>query len=219
MIKEIRNIILRDVRTGARSGGSWAQGMLFFILFMVLTAFALGPEQSSRSVGAVALVWLAACLASQLSLERLFADDIANGMLEYWRADNHGLSTYVLGKFIAQWILAFAPILLLSPLGAIMLGAPIQMIPVLFVSLLIGGPALISFGAMASALTANVRGTGLLIVLISGPLLASPLIFGVGSAQAGQILSSDLKILGAISLLSIVLCPFISALALKVHLE
>jgi heme exporter protein B len=219
MNSDIGRIFIRDLRLAGRAGGSWAQAAIFFILFMMLAAFALGSEQASRSMFAPALVWLAVCLSSQLSLEQLFARDLDDGTLDCWLADDHSMIDYVIGKFLGQWMTTFLPVLFLAPLAAMMLGAKPDYLPTLLLSLLVGGPALVFFGGMASALSANIRGSGLLIVLLSGPLLASPLIFGVDAAQAGILLSPALKILGAISLASSVFCPLVSAMALKVHLE
>ncbi len=219
MTPAITGLIGREIRKASRSGGSWAQGSVFFILFTVLAAFALGPEQEFRANLAPALVWLAASLASQLSLDRLFAEDLHDGTLECWFVDGQSLVEFSIGKFISHWLVVFTPILILSPLAALMLGAPVSVLALTFISLAIGGPALVFMGGMVSALTANLRGSGLLIVLISGPLLAAPLIFGVGAVQIADIASSELKILGAISLGAMVIAPVIATLALKVHLE
>ncbi|PHR62381.1 MAG: hypothetical protein COA47_04005 [Robiginitomaculum sp.] len=219
MIREVTQIIVRDLNIARYSGGSWSQGAIFFVLFTLLAAFALGPEQAARANMAPALIWLAATLSSQLALGHMFTGDLGNGMLDCWKTSNRHISSFVIGKFITHWALVFGPILLMAPLGALMLGAPVSTLAPLLVSLLIGGPALILFGGMAAALTANTKGNGLLVVLLSGPLLASPLIFGVGAVQAELINTIDLKILGAISLAASVLCPIISIAALKVHLE
>jgi len=219
MMNQLKLIVFRDLLLATRSGGNWVQGSIFFILFIMLAAFSLGPDQAERGFIAPALVWLAVTFASQLSLGQLFSEDLNDGSLECWVTDNRSLSVYVIGKLFSHWISNFAPILLLSPFAAVMLGADTSSVPILMISLLVGGPAMVLIGAMASALTANLRGAGLLIVLISGPLLASPLIFGVGAVQAGVINSVAMKLLGAISLFSLVLSPVIARLALKIHLE
>ncbi|MBL4597227.1 MAG: heme exporter protein CcmB [Robiginitomaculum sp.] len=219
MIGDFTDILCRDLLAARRSGGHWAHGAVFFVMFIMLVAFALGPQQSDRALIASALVWLAACLASQLSLAHLFAPDLRDGTLDCWVSDGRSVVSFVLGKCTAHWILVFIPILLLAPFGALMLGAPIADLLALVLSLVIGGPALILLGGLASALCANLRGGGMLIVLISGPLLAPPLIFGVGAAEAGLEAMALLKILGAISLAAAVFGSFISALALKTHLE
>lgn len=219
MIRELSLILIRGWQLAQRTGGSWTQGSIFFILFIMLAAFSLGPEQAQRANIAPALVWLAATLASQLTLDRLFTEDLADGTLENWVAQNRSVTGFVIGKVASHWLFAFSPVLLLAPLAAIMLGTPTEKLLLLIMSLIIGGPALVLFGAMAAALTANLRGSGLLVVLLSGPLLASPLIFGVGAVQAGIFDSVAMKMLGAISLATTVFVPVISSMALKVHLE
>lgn len=219
MMRDLIQLMRRELALAATSGGSWAQGMVFFGLFVLLSALATGPDQAARMHLASALVWLAAGLTSQLSLEGLFGPDLEDESLTVWVVRDRSMFAYVLGKFAAHWVSSFLPVLVLSPAAALMLGAPAQNTLPMLISLVAGGPALIFAGGMAAALSARHKGAGLLLVLLSGPLLAAPMIFGIGAADAGSIWSPEMALLCVTSLVSLAVCPAISALALRVHLE
>ncbi len=212
-------ILRRDTGTARRAGGGWAQGSVFFLLFILLAAFAIGPETRAQGPIAPALVWLAAVLASQLSLDHLFRADLDDGSLDILVTSGASLSAIAAGKSVAHWLASFAPVTLLSPLAALMLGAKPETLVPLMVSLAIGGPAFVFFGTMGAAIAAGRHGGGLLVMLLSGPLLAPSLIFGAGVIRSGVLDSPDLKLLLASTLMSLVLSPLICAAALRVHLE
>ncbi len=212
-------VLARDTAVARRAGGGWAQASVFFLLFVLLAAFAIGPETRAQGPIAPALVWLAAVLASQLSLDHLFRADLDDGSLDILATAGAPLSAIAAGKATAHWLASFAPVTLLSPLAALMLGAKPDVLIPLMVSLAIGGPAFVFFGAMGAALAAGRHGGGLLVLLLSGPLLAPPLIFGAGVIRTGALDSPDLKLLLASSLMALVLSPLICAAALRVHLE
>ncbi len=212
-------VLGRDMGVARRAGGGWAQGAVFFLLFILLAAFAIGPETRAQGPIAPALVWLAAVLASQLSLDHLFRADLEDGSLDILATSGASLSAIAAGKSTAHWLASFAPVTLLSPLAALMLGAKVESLVPLMVSLAIGGPAFVFLGAMGAALAAGRQGGGLLVLLLSGPLLAPPLIFGAGVIRNGALDSPDLKLLLASSLMALVLSPLICAAALRVHME
>ena len=209
----------RDMRVARRAGSGWAQGAVFFLLFILLAAFAIGPETRAQGPIAPALVWLAAVLASQLSLDQLFRTDLEDGSLDILVTSGASLSAIASAKATAHWLASFAPVTVLSPLAALMLGAKVETLVPLMASLAIGGPAFVFFGAMGAALAAGRAGSGLLVILLSGPLLAPPLIFGAGVIRTGALDSPDMKLLMASSLMALVLSPLICAAALRVHLE
>lgn len=209
----------RDILSAHRAGGGWMQGAFFFMLFVVLAAFAIGPETRAQGPVAPALVWLAAALASQLALDQLFRTDMEDGSLAVMATARLPLSALVAGKCAAHWLSSFAPVIILSPLAAIMLGASSNVIMPLLVSLLLGSPAFIFFGAIGASLAAGHRGGGLLVILTSGPLLAPPLIFGAALVKTGLYNTPEVKLLAASAFLALAISPLICAAALRAHLE
>ena len=145
------------------------------------------------------IIWVAALLAAMLSLERLFRDDFSDGALEQMMLMPHPLGLLALAKVIAHWLLTGLPLLLISPLLAILLspghedlsgrgGHPDPRHPVL--SLL---------GAVGVALTAGLRKGGVLLSLLLLPLYIPVLIFAtsaIDAASMGLPHAGQLAILG-----------------------
>ena len=125
-----------------------------------------------------AQLWVAALLASMLSLNRLFADDYIDGTLEQLIISSQPLSLLVFGKIITHWILTGLPLVLISPVLGMQLGMDWESIKILMLTLLIGTPVLSLIGAVGAGLTLGVRGGGVLLSLLILPLYIPVLIFG-----------------------------------------
>ena len=74
-------ILTRDLRLSIRSGGGWFHALLFFGLVAGLSGLLFGPELSTLSRAAPAVVWLAAALAVQFAVVDIFHGDLAEGFL------------------------------------------------------------------------------------------------------------------------------------------
>jgi heme exporter protein B len=168
------------------------------------------------------VVWVAALLASMLSLARLFADDHADGTLEQGLLSPTPLAMLVLAKAAAHWLASGLLIALASPLLALQFDLDARAIGVLLASLLLGTPILSLIGAIGAALTVGLRGAGVLLALLVLPLVAPVLIFGAGAvdaAAAGLDPAAHLSLLGAMLALALVGAPPAAAAALRISLE
>lgn len=88
---------------------------------ITLFPLSVGPEPALLARIAPGIVWVAALLAALLSLERLFRDDFQDGALEQAMLTPLPLSVVVLAKVTAHWLLTGLPLILISPLLAILL--------------------------------------------------------------------------------------------------
>ncbi len=199
-----------------RSGGAIA--LIFFVIVASLFPFAVGPEPQVLARIAAGIVWVSALLACLLSLERLFQPDAEDGTLEQLVVSGQSLEAVAIAKMITHWLTTALPLVVLTPVTAAMLGAPVEVWGTLLLGLLLGTPALSAIGAVAAALTVGVRRGGVLISLLVLPLAVPTLIFGVGVADpmAGQ---SALKWLGVTTLLAVAVGPFAAAAGLRVAIE
>ncbi|HEY2245800.1 MAG TPA: heme exporter protein CcmB, partial [Xanthobacteraceae bacterium] len=75
-------LLVRDMRIAVRVGGGALIGVLFFVVVVTLTPFAVGPDLALLKRIGPAILWLAALLASLLALDRLFASDHEDGSLD-----------------------------------------------------------------------------------------------------------------------------------------
>ena len=92
----------------------------------------------------------------------------------------------------------------------------------LLTSLAIGTPALSFIGAFGAAITVGIKRGGLLLSLLVLPLYIPTLIFGavtVTKSIEGTNPLPSLVLLAGLTLFSLVIMPFTSALALKSNLK
>ena len=218
----LRCVLLRDLRIALRRRADTLAALIFFVMVVSLFPLAIGPEpQVLRSI-APGVVWVAALLASMLSLVRLFADDYQDGTLEQMLLSSHPLALLVLGKIVAHWLGSGLLLTLMSPLLALQFDLSISATGVLLASLLLGTPVLSLVGAIGAALTVGVRGAGVLLSLLVLPLCVPVLVFGAGSVEAhnaGLGVAGHFSLLGALLVLALVATPLVAAAALRIAVE
>lgn len=210
----LRALIGRDLRLALRGGGEMLTLVLFFVMIGVIVPFAIGPDRAVLARLAPGLVWIAAFLAMLLGLDRLFRADEEDGSLLLFRAAELPLEAVVLGKLAAHWLLSGLPLIIASPILALLLAMDPGTWLRTVLSLLLGTPALAAFGTIGAAVTVGLRRGGLVAPVILVPLCIPVLIFGVG-AISGLSANAALLLLAALSLLACALSPFAAALALR----
>lgn len=213
---------MRDLTLAMRHRSDVLTTVFFFIIVVSLFPLGVGPEAALLKEMAAGVVWVAALLASMLSLTRLFADDYHDGTLEQLLLVPQPLSLIVLGKVLAHWIISGLPLVLMSPLLGLQFGLEGDALLMLMLTLLIGTPVLSLLGAIGAALTLGLRGGGVLVSLLVLPLYIPVLIFGAGAVTAnaaGLGAEGHLSLMGAILLLALVLAPWASAAALRISVE
>jgi heme exporter protein B len=173
-------------------------------------------------VMAPGVVWVAALLASMLSLGRMFSGDHLDGTLEQMLLSPQSLALLVLGKALAHWLVTGVPLVLMAPVLGIQYDLPGDALLVLTASLLLGTPVLSLIGAIGAALTLGLRGGGVLVSLLVLPLYIPVLIFGAGAVEAsaaGLGAGAHMSLLGAFLLASLVLAPWTAAVSLRISME
>ena len=218
MLKVLLWVIQRDLLLAFRRRSDLLATVFFFAIVVMLFPLGVGPEAGLLRSMAPGIVWVAALLASLLSLGRLFALDFADGTLEQMALSAEPLVVIVLGKVLAHWLVAGVPLVLLSPLLALQFGLPGAATRVLCIGLLLGTPILSLLGAIGSALTLGVRGGGVLLALLVLPLYVPVLIFGAGAVQAqagGLDAAAHLLLLGGALAGALALAPWAASAALR----
>lgn len=218
----VGGVLARDLTLAGRRPVDVLTALIFFVIVVSLFPLAVGPETRTLATIAPGVVWVAALLASMLSLGRLFNADYADGTLEQMLLAPQPLSLIVLGKVTAHWLVAGAPLVLISPLLGLQFGLPAEGLAMLALALLLGTPALSLIGALGAALTIGVRGGGALISLLVLPLCVPVLIFGAGAVEAavsGMEAGAHLSLLGAFLVMALCFGPWVTAAALRIALD
>ena len=110
------------------------------------------------------------------------------------------------------------PLSLLAPLLGVAFGLDAESLFILFVTLLVGTPALSLTGGLAAALTLGARKSGALLALLALPLCVPTLIFGAGAVEAlamGEGIVTHVAILAALALVALATMPWAIAAALR----
>lgn len=217
-MRTIWALIRRDVTLGMRASGGAALSAAFFVLIVILVPFGLGPQLSALQSAAPGLFWIAALLATLLGLERIIQPDTEDGTIDLIRVSPIPLELACLAKIAAHWLTSGLMITLIAPALSPLLNLAQSAVPVLAISLLIGTPALSAIGTAAAALGASVQRGGLILALLALPLNIPFLIFGataVSQAQGGDDPAQALLLLGAASLITLIVGSFAAAAALR----
>lgn len=215
-------IVRRDLLLAYRHRAELINPLAFFVLVVTLFPLGVGAEVELLKRIAPGVIWVAALLASLLTMDSLFRSDFEDGSLELMVMSPHPLSVLVLGKVTAHWLLSGAPLSLVAPLLAMMFNMEADAIKILLLTLLLGTPVLSLIGAIAVALTVGLRKGGVLLAILVLPLYVPVLIFAsnaVDAAMAGFPVSGQLYMMSAMLFLAITLTPWPTAAALKMSLS
>ncbi len=218
----VRWAVLRDLKLAFRSRTELGVQLLFYVIVVTLFPLSMAPERTLLAAMGPGVIWVAALLASLLSLPRLFAADHADGTLEQIALSPYPLPALVSGKILAHWLTTGLPVVVLAPLTGVQYGLAGESLTVLVAGLLIGTPILSLLGAIGAALTLGVRGGGGLLALLILPLYVPVLIFGAGAVdavRAGLSAGANLSLLGAGLAIAIVGAPFAAAAAVRIALD
>lgn len=212
-------VLRRDLLLAVRGHSELALPLLFYLLVVTLVPLAVSPDAATLAGLAPGIIWVGALLATLLSLERLFRSDFDDGSLDLMLLSPAPLPLLVLAKVLAHWLTTGLPLLLVSPLLALMLALPERALTTLLASLALGTPVLSFIGAVGVGLTVGVRRGGALLALLVLPLYVPVLIFGanaVSAAADGLPVLGQLYMLGAFLALSASLAPLAAAGALRI---
>lgn len=214
----IRTLFLCELRLAWRRGADILNPLWFFLMVITLFPFSVGPDSMLLTQIAPGVIWVAALLAALLVMDRLFRDDLQDGSLEQQVLLPTPLPYVVMAKVVAHWMMTGLPLLLVSPLAAMLFGMDAHSTGVLFLTLLLGTPTLSFIGSTGAALTVGLKRGGVLLSLLVLPLSVPMLIFASAAceaAAAGVPVNGYLAVLGAFLAGSATLCPFATAAALR----
>lgn len=208
-----------ELRLAYRRRSELVNPLIFFLMVCALFPLAITPAREQLQQIAPGIIWVAAVLATLLSLDMLFRHDFEEGTLEQLLFSSQPLYILVLIRVLAYWVLAGLPLVVVSPLLATMLFLPYEAYGVLMLSLLIGTPLLCLIGSIAAALTVSIKKSGLILSLLTLPLFMPVLIFGssaVVAASQGLPAKGQLLLLLAFLIFGVLFAPLATATAIRI---
>ena len=220
-VNAFMSILHRDILLGLRHRSELANPLIFFLIVVSMFPLALGPEREILQRIGPGVIWVAALLATSLSLEMMFRSDYEDGTLEQILLSKHPVTVLVIAKIVAHWLQTGAPLILAGIFLGILLHLPASLLFPLVLTLLLGTPVLSLVGSAAVALTIGLRGGGMLLALLILPLYIPVLIFSVAAvdnAAQGFSIRGELYFLSAILVLAVTLAPFATTASLRIRL-
>jgi heme exporter protein B len=215
-------LVWRDLILAWRRRSDVLATLFFFIIVVSLFPLGIGPERETLRTIAPGVVWVAALLASMLSLGRIFGNDYQDGTLEQLLLAPQSSYMVVLAKVLAHWIVSEIPLIVIAPVLGLQFGLSQNGLAIVVVSLLLGTPVLSVIGSVGAALTLGLRAANVLVALLVLPLYIPVLIFGSGAVQASVSGSSPqawLLLLAATLIVSLVFAPWATSAALRISVE
>ncbi|MBF6636668.1 heme exporter protein CcmB [Rouxiella silvae] len=215
-------VLRRELKIAFRKSAEIINPLWFFLIVITLFPLGIGPEPTLLARIAPGIVWVAALLSSLLSLERLFRDDYLDGSLEQLLLLPAPLTLTVIAKVCAHWMVTGLPLLIISPLIALLLSLDFKTWEAVALTLLLGTPTLSFIGAIGVALTVGLRKGGVLLSLLVLPLYIPVLIFSTGAIDAASMampIGGYLALLGAMLAGSFTLAPFATSAALRISVH
>jgi heme exporter protein B len=215
-------LLQRELLLAMRRKSDALTTLVFFVIVVSLFPLGVGADPKLLHSMAAGVVWVAALLASMLALNRLFANDQADGTLEQMILSPAVPTALVLTKITAHWLVTGLPLVLVAPVLGFQYDLGGDELAILALGLLLGTPTLSLLGAIGAALTLGVRGGGVLVSLLVLPLNVPILIFGAGAVEAsasGIGASGNFSLLGAMLIGAVLGGPWVTTLALRIALE
>ncbi len=221
-MKSLYALLKRDMTLFFRSGGGAGQAIGFYLVVVILFPFAVGPDLNLLARISIGILWVILLLAILLSAERIFADDLEDGSLTLLITAGPLPELVILTKLIAHWIAIAMPLLLITPVLAIMLNLPLGGLMPMILCMFIGSLGLCALATIGASILVAIRRANQIISLLILPLYIPTLIFGVSATNdltfEVEKPYASLTILIAITLISLLVAPFAAAQAIKANL-
>jgi len=215
-------LLRRDLTLAYRRRSEMINPLLFFVLVTAMFPLGIGADPALlRDIGP-GIIWVAALLASLLSLETVFRSDFDDGSLEQLLLSPHPLSILMIAKVLAHWLVTGLPLLIVAPLLSVLLNLSHEAMRTLLITLALGTPVLSLIGAIGVALTVGLRKGGTILSLLVLPLYVPVLIFAasaVANSDAGLPVSAHLSLLAALLVLATSLSPAATAASLRISMS
>lgn len=222
MCRDFLRLIRKECLLFYRSRQDVINGLLFFLMIASVFPLTLNLEEKQLQQLAPGVIWVSALLASLLSMPQLFRDDWQDGSLAQLLLSPLSTSLVVFSKIVAHWLIFSLPLILLSPLLALLFHLSAKVALVLILTLLLGTPILHLIGGFIAALSVGLRQSNTLFALVLLPLFIPVLVFAAQAVLAyvtNAPFAVPLLWLAALLILALTFMPLLAASALRISVN
>jgi heme exporter protein B len=207
MIRHALWIAAKDLRIELRAREIVPTMTLFASLVAVLSSMALFVDEETGRLVAPGVLWIAIAFSGTLGLSRTWSREREEGALKGVLLSPVAPGALFLGKALGALAFVLVTELVVAPLVAIMLHAPVgEHLGAFALLVLLGTVGFVAAGTLFGAMTARTRARDLVLAVVLYPLVSPALLCGVaatrdvfGSASLAQV-ADWLKLLIAFDL-------------------
>ena len=212
------SMLLREWRIKRQGAVQWLFPLMIFLIIITLFPLAVGSEPALLLRLATSAVWIAALLSLVMGVDDLFKADMQNGTLAQLVVSGSPLSVWVFARLLVHWLFSAGFVAVLSLLANPLFNMPFDETLMLMLSIIVGSPLMLMLSAIASSLVLSLKNGAVLVPLIALPMQLPVLIFATGAVDlyaTGLNGLPTLVLLGAISIIAVIVTPWVVAQILK----
>lgn len=213
-----KTMLVREWHIKRQGAVQWLFPLMIFLIIITLFPLAVGSESALLLRLATSAVWIATLLSLVMGVDDLFKMDMDNGTLAQLVASGASLSVWVFTRLLVHWLFSAGFVAGLSLLATPLFNMPINETLMLMLSIIFGSPLMLMLSAIASSLTLSLKNGAVLVPLVALPMQLPVLIFATGAVDlyaTGLNGLPTLALLGAISMISVIITPWVVAQILK----
>lgn len=218
MKRAFRTMLVREWQIKRQGAVQWLFPLMIFLIIIVLFPLAVGSEPRVLLRLATSAVWIAALLSLVIGVDDLFKADLENGTLAQIVVSDAPLAVWVFARLLTHWVFSAGFVSVLSLFATPLFKMPIDEAAMLMLSLIVGSPLMLMLSAIASSLTLSLKNGAVLVPLIALPMQLPVLIFATGAVDlyaTGLNGLPTLALLGSMSIVAVIVTPWIVAQILK----
>ena len=212
------SMLLREWCIKRQGAVQWLFPLMIFFFFITLFPLAVGSEPALLLRLATSAVWIAALLSLVMGVDDLFKADMQNGTLAQMVVSGSPLSVWVFARLLVHWLFSAGFVAVLSLLANPLFNMPFDETLMLMLSIIVGSPLMLMLSAIASSLVLSLKNGARLVPLIALPMQLPVLIFATGAVDlyaTGLNGLPTLALLGAMSIIAVIVTPWVVAQILK----
>jgi heme exporter protein B len=185
MLRHALRIAWKDLRIEVRSKEIFATMAFFGALLVVIFSFAFPHDPDAVRGAAPGMLWVALAFTGTIALGRAFDRERENDTMRALLLAPVPRLAVFLGKAVAMAVLVLGVAVIVAPLLALFLGAPLFDYPVeLATTLVLGAIGIAVVGSVFAATLLKVRSRDVLLPVILYPLLIPLFVAGTKSTTA-----------------------------------
>ncbi|ANB91083.1 ABC transporter permease [Moraxella ovis] len=213
------SMLLREWRIKRQGAVQWLFPLMIFLIIITLFPLAVGSESALLLRLATSAVWIAALLSLVMGVDDLFKADMENGTFAQMVVSGSPLSVWVFARLLVHWLFSAGFLAFLSLLANPLFNMPFDETLMLMLSIIVGSPLMLMLSAIASSLVLSLKNGAVMVPLIALPMQLPVLIFATGAVDlyaTGLNGLPTLALLGAMSIIAVIVTPWVVAQILKI---